>query len=417
MKRNRITVAWISDYPIEWLKPRPEALNGFVRTEPATWLPVLAAELAKSDAIRLHVIALRKGGECSVSFEQRGVHFHILKAPAFSRLPSLFWTDTLLIRRALASIRPDLVHGWGTERGEALVASRLGYPYVITVQGIMTWYRQAARSNLHQHLSAILEPISLRRARIATVESAFGLRYLKQQYPRLKVHQVEHAANLIFHGVDRKPKIDPPRFLNVAATDHRKGVDVLLHAFDRLRPELPFELLITGESSSHLVNSVRRELSSQLWERVMFKPKLSPMEIANELSQATMSVLPTRADTSPNAVKEAAVAGVPVIATSTGGIPEYIFPGRNGVLCAPGDVMQLVEAVRTAVRHPLFQKGQVDPSVLNSTRKYLHPHCMADRFLSVYQEALAEYESERFYCQENRGAKPSARWIAPRVHS
>ena len=40
--------------------------------------------------------------------------------------------DTVLIRRALRAIKPDVVHAWGTEQGAALVANRLGYPRVAT---------------------------------------------------------------------------------------------------------------------------------------------------------------------------------------------------------------------------------------------------------------------------------------------
>jgi len=41
------------------------------------------------------------------------------------RAATLHWVDTLLIRRALRQIQPDLVHAWGNERGAALVATRL----------------------------------------------------------------------------------------------------------------------------------------------------------------------------------------------------------------------------------------------------------------------------------------------------
>ena len=45
----------------------------------------------------------------------------------------------LLIGRILKRVRPDVVHAWGTENGAALVAGRLGYPSVVTMQGLLTW--------------------------------------------------------------------------------------------------------------------------------------------------------------------------------------------------------------------------------------------------------------------------------------
>jgi len=58
------------------------------------------------------------------------------------------------------------------------------------------------------------------------------------------------------------------------------------------------------------------------------------------------------ADNSHNAVKEAVVAGVPVIASDIGGIPDYVFPGQSGFLFPPGDPTACLTAIRTASQHP-----------------------------------------------------------------
>lgn len=101
-----------------------------------------------------------------------------------------------------------------------------------------------------------------------------------------------------------------------------------------------------------------------------------------------MLLLPTRADTSPNAVKEAVVAGVPVVASSVGGIPDYVVPGKNGLLFAPGDLREFVQTLRAACAHPLLSQGQVDPEALARLRAYLSPEQMAKNFLRAYDVAL-----------------------------
>src|SRR5262249_22018589 len=98
--------------------------------------------------------------------------------------------------------------------------------------------------------------------------------------------------------------------------------------------------------------------------------------------------LPTRADTSPNAVKEAAVAGVPVVATNVGGIPDYITPGENGLLCPPNVLAEFARNIHSACAHPLFSRGAVAPEALAKTRAYLSPERMAQNFLKAYQIAL-----------------------------
>ena len=101
-------------------------------------------------------------------------------------------------------------------------------------------------------------------------------------------------------------------------------------------------------------------------------------------------MLPTRADTSPNAVKEAVVAGVPVVATRIGGILDYVFPGANGVLCDADDVDGLVEAIREACQHPLFSQGRVDAATLAKTRQYLSSEQMGRNFFEAYQAVLGQ---------------------------
>ena len=99
-----------------------------------------------------------------------------------------------------------------------------------------------------------------------------------------------------------------------------------------------------------------------------------------------MLLLPTRADTSPNAVKEAVVAGVPVVASNVGGIPDYVTHGENGFLFESGDLAEFVAMIKAAAAHPLFSRGEVSPSSLALNRDYLSPTRMAQRFLDAYSD-------------------------------
>ena len=126
-------------------------------------------------------------------------------------------------------------------------------------------------------------------------------------------------------------------------------------------------------------------VSAEFWRRIVFKERLTQVEVAQELSAATMMLCPSRADTGPIAVKEAAVAGVPVVGTAVGGIPDYVSPGRNGVLCSPDSLAGFIEAIRAACRHPQFSRGEVDSSTLAQTRAYLSPQLMGQKFWGIYQ--------------------------------
>jgi glycosyltransferase involved in cell wall biosynthesis len=387
MAQRPLTVAWFSYFPVEWLPGVPDAVARLPRQHPASWQRVLLTELEPQPDLRLHILVLRKVFPRDGTFERNGVTFHLVKTPGGTRAPSLFWVDTLLIRRVLRRIKPDVVHAWGTEQGAALVANRLGYPRVATVQGLFSWYTQATMKDWHSRLARVLEDYTLasRATQLVTTESRFSLHYLRARFPRLRVEQVEHAPDPVFHQVARRPQTAPVRFLFVGAFDYRKGGDVLVGALDRLRHDIPFELVVVGRSRPEYLRRLQTGTSPALWRRIRFKENLTHLEVAGELGEATMMLCPTRADVSPNAVKEAVVAGVPVVGTNVGGIPDYVFPDLNGVLCAPDDAGGFADAIRAACRHSRLGRGEVDAATLARTRAYLSPRLMGEKFHEIYR--------------------------------
>lgn len=375
-------------FPIEWLPELPPELQGLPRQHPATWQRVLLEEFAKDESLELHIVVLRNHFKESVRFRRGNTTFHCLKTPSGMRAPSYFWLDTAIVSRELKQIQPDLVHAWGTEYGSAAVAGRLKWPALVTMQGILTWYGSVFPLNTHQKLSRLAEPSSLRKAYVATCESSFGIKYLRERYPHLKLLQVEHAPHPMFAGIARQPQTAPIRIICVGTFLFWKGADVVVNALAGLENEIDFELTWIGARNAELEQELRQKSPAALWKRVTFKHGLSPTEIAQELSGATLFLHAARADNSPNAVKEAVVAGVPVVCTNTGGVPDYVFPGKNGFLFASGDVEDCRAKLKQAIDHPLFGKGHVDLETLGQVREYLSARTMATRFKEAYEAAL-----------------------------
>ena len=368
----------------------PEPLRALPRRHPATWEMVLLSEFEKDPGIKVHVILLRGRLAADFSFERNGTVFHVLKASTWLRPSSLFWTDTLKIRKVCKRIQPDLVHAWGIEKGAALIAPRLGYPYVMTVQGLLGWYKQRVPLKKYERFVEYLERFSLPRAPVVTTESTFAIKFLKDRYPALQVQQAEHAPNRAFSQVLRRPQAKPIHFICVGGMSFRKGTDLLFLALEQLRSELDFKLTVITNPDLSFLQPLKSTVSDEVWKRVEFKHHILPHEVAKELETPTIMLLPTRADTSPNAVKEAVVAGLPVVASSVGGIPDYVFPGKNGLLFPPSDLAEFVRAIKSACAHPLFGQGRVDEETLAQTRAYLSPERMGRNFLKAYEAALAK---------------------------
>jgi glycosyltransferase involved in cell wall biosynthesis len=249
----------------------------------------------------------------------------------------------------------------------------------------MSWLAEVGPVNHYLRLVAWLEKWSLTRASVVTVESSFAMRYLKRKFPHLEVRQTEHAPDRIFHQVQRRPQINPVRFMFVGSLSYLKGADLLFKALDQLKGELSFQLIVIGKINESFLGSLKNTVSSELWQRIHFRGSLTSEEVAGELATATMMIYPTRVDNSPNAVKEAVVAGVPVVASAIGGITDYVILGENGYLFPSENLDACISAIKAACRHPLFSQGLVEEATLVKMRDYLSPERMGQSFFETYQ--------------------------------
>ncbi len=124
----------------------------------------------------------------------------------------------------------------------------------------------------------------------------------------------------------------------------KKGVYELLRAWPRILLEYPHTyLVIAGEGDTE---RVRAEASKLGIVSSVILPGWVTGEIKDEwLRRADILVLPSHAEGLPMCILEAMAAGVAVVATRVGGVPDLIEHGVNGLLVEPGDVYALSTAV------------------------------------------------------------------------
>ena len=84
-----------------------------------------------------------------------------------------------------------------------------------------------------------------------------------------------------------------------------------------------------------------RQLAAPLGDAVRVLSWIDPAERDRLLEASDVFVLPSHAEGLPMALLEAMAAGLPVIVTPVGGIPDAVTQGVDGVYVPPGDVEQL----------------------------------------------------------------------------
>lgn len=116
-------------------------------------------------------------------------------------------------------------------------------------------------------------------------------------------------------------------------------------------PEAIFVLVGDGKERPNLEQQVRE---SGLEKNFLFLGSRS--DVPELLACCDLFVLPSEAEALPNALLEAMAAGLPVVGTRVGGIPEIIADGVNGLVAPPKDPQLLAEAILRALQNPRFAK-------------------------------------------------------------
>jgi glycosyltransferase involved in cell wall biosynthesis len=125
-----------------------------------------------------------------------------------------------------------------------------------------------------------------------------------------------------------------------------KGLDLLLEAVARLPEECDWLFLVAGEAWGDLGALLqRRARDLDIEDRVRLQLGWVPeSDVPRLLAAADLVVLPYRSGSQSAVAPLALAAGLPVLSTDVGGLPEVVRHGTNGLLVAPGSADELVTA-------------------------------------------------------------------------
>jgi len=141
----------------------------------------------------------------------------------------------------------------------------------------------------------------------------------------------------------------------------RKGITYLIEAMGLLQDLQAWQLRIPGNGD--LTPELQQQAAQQQNVDIQFLGRISDEALASEYAQADLFVLPAIIDSKGDTeglgvvLVEAIVHGVPVIASSVGGIVDVIRHEQTGILVAPKDSVAIARAMdRLALDQPLRQQ-------------------------------------------------------------
>ena len=338
------------------LLPVPPVKGGAIER----WIRDAAQRLA-SRGHDVHVVSRdHEDGERERQID--GVQYHFVRIPPAldrGRPAALFRGLSYFsgVGRILGRLHPDVVHHHSRPAGAYLSGAFAGGGRQVISLHSMSYgwnfcYRAWDRVAFRKAFTAC--------ARVLCV-SEFIRRHTLDLYPELggKTTTLYNGVDgALFHpdpaaGFDSEDDSTGPTILFVGRVEERKGVHLLVDAFERVigRQASGAKLKIVGPHSYW--NAQPSPFYLALAARCRTIPRVElcgptyvDADLAAVYRSATVGVVPS---VFPEALGltslELQASGVPVVVSSAGGLPETVRPGESGVVFASGDVDGLASAV------------------------------------------------------------------------
>jgi glycosyltransferase involved in cell wall biosynthesis len=231
-----------------------------------------------------------------------------------------------------------------------------------------------------------LERAMMNRTELFLFESAFA----RNTFQRT-IGIPKGVVRCVFNGVTAKEfeplatAEDATDVAYVGEFRHIKGADIVIDAVARLRAGgRPVTLTLGGDGEEMQALKARCERHG-LATAVRF---LGHVPARTGFAKGRLLVVPSRGDSMPYVVIEAAAAGIPILAAKTGGIPEILGPNHPN-LVAPDNVPALADAIAWAIDNPLGMRDRA-----NALRERVQAHfsqtAMVEGILTAYADAFSE---------------------------
>ena len=287
--------------------------------------------------------------------------------------------------RLIWRLKPDVLHGHGAKAGAFLrmKARSKGTIRVYTPHGGSLHY---PRNTFKGALYSRLERALMDSTDLFLFESAFA----RDTYQRT-IGIPTGLVRCVFNGVTADEfdpvarAADATDIVYVGEFRHIKGADLLIDAVARLHSDgKPVTLTLAGDGEE-LQNLKAQIQKLGLTEAARF---IGHVKARYGFSKGKLLVVPSRGDSMPYVVIEAAAAGIPMVAANVGGIPE-IFGSHTDALFAPNIVGAMADAIEIALEDPAEAQVRAK-SLRERIFQHFSQKAMVEGVLAGYRDTFAD---------------------------
>lgn len=240
-------------------------------------------------------------------------------------------------------------------------------------------------------------------ARVVTMSQAFARQLENLGVATERIRVLHNAVDVeAVASVSEEAAATLRERLNIAASERvvlaigrlsqEKGHKDLLAAFARLVKQdaaLPVRLVIVGEGPEDR-RLAEASAAAGLADRVIFAGQVA--NVREYYAMADVLVLPSHSEGSPNVLLEAMAAGVPVVATAVGGVPEIVTPEETALLVKARDTEALAQAMKRLLNDRGLAEQLAERARLQVTARHT-PTARLRSLLELYAELMPERAS------------------------
>jgi|GEM_PF-1840638 len=398
LKNNKvIKVAIVAPYPAGNVLPA-KLLKKRTRVQakkqhPAPWVMGLCKELNSRKNIDLEIFSHSRhiAGTYKVKHENIKYTFVPKFEPVRSDPYHLFLPAIMQMSPHIKRFCPDIVHGFGTESAYGLLAIFQKLPSVVFIQGIQEKYAPFYEMyKIKIMLRKYLEKFVVKKVDGLVAETEFARKWAKTVTKKNKVRVIPHAYSEVFFKV--KPNFQRKRIISIGTLNKRKGCTIVLNAFIegiKRNPNLfqNSELIFIGDGPLKEIMK-KKIIENGMSRNVVIKSQIAHSDMPAEIEKACFLVIGSRVDTSPNVITEAHACGIPVVGTSSGGIPEMITENEDGFIVPTDDFYTMSKRFEL-----LFNDLKLCARMGQNGRKKVlslnDPSRIADKHIAFYEEIIS----------------------------
>ena len=289
--------------------------------------------------------------------------------------------------RLLRRHRPDILHASSSKAGVLgrLAGFLAGVPIrIFTVHGWAFAAYSGSAGRAYRWADRLVRPLTTVTICVSEREREAGL--LAHTCDAERTIVIPNAVDVAGAPRAEPARRERPLIVSVGRLKAPKDFLTFVRALAKLRAD-SFEAVVVGEGPDRA--RLEREIESlDLGGRVRLAGERR--DVPELLATADVFVLPSSSEGMPVSVLEAMAAGLPVVASRVGGVPEQVADGKTGVLVGPGDADELAAALDGLLADPdlrrrLGQAGRLRAEEAFDLTRFRRAH------LELYSRELARW--------------------------